>query len=133
MALYRMFSGSSTFAAAEGTVANLEVDIVYCSNQLFDLNCDRHQFGRSRPAHPYFPDRFIPSRLAYEEEAVMNVTSLAIPVTEFEIMDRGMASVQDVVGSLQKFPDLKELILVDAEYCQSFGGVQSLRGPWRLG
>jgi len=127
--LYRPFPGGPTFTVAEGVLVNFDVDTLYCADKLFDLKFWRYF---QHPAHPegyYFPDRFLPSRLAYDEDVIKNVTRLAIPLSEFEILNPRIASIHDVVGALQEFPKLRELILVDAEFYEGWG-LQGLMRGW---
>ena len=118
--LYNTIEDSSTFYVAQETKINFDLDILYCATILYDHNV----LGRdpSLLASPDAPANwFVPCRLAWDENVVSKVMRLAIVRTELHILDPCMRQVYSAVEGLQKFPSLREIILIEPEILEGHG------------
>lgn len=116
---YCPFDGT-TFRPAEGTLINLEIDTVYCPDELFNLE-DQIMPKTVVGPNYYFPDRSVLFRLAMDRTFAENVTSLAISAISLKAMG---TMTENMIPALQKFRALKELILVGGP---ESGGLDSIQ------
>jgi len=129
LSTYHPFSGT-TFSPAAGTLINLELDTVYCPDELFNV-VDQIMPKTVVGPDYYFPDRSVLFRLAMDEAFAENVTSLAISAIGLKAMG---TMTENMIPVLRRYRNLRELFLVGGRESggQVIEGTQDWRGEPRL-